>query len=126
MRAISSATARRSLGRRRSHMVGIGAAGMASPLAGGDGDSLEGRQQLFNGGQRQDRRLGAGSGGLVGAGDGDVAELAGQDLDLAVPDVAGQVGDAGQAQGPAEKRMSGIGYCDLTLALLGDEGGITL
>jgi hypothetical protein len=50
---------------------------------------MESGHQLLNGGEGQDGGFGSWLGGEVGAPDRDVAELAGEDLDLAVADVAG-------------------------------------
>ena len=57
--------------------------------------SMEGGHQLLNGGDGQDGGLGTRLGGEVGAADRDVAAPAGEDLDLAVADVAGQAGEPG-------------------------------
>jgi hypothetical protein len=50
--------------------------------------SLEGGNQVFNGGQGQDGRFGAGLDREIGAGDRDVGDLSGEDFDLAVADVS--------------------------------------
>jgi hypothetical protein len=50
--------------------------------------SLEGGNQVFNGGQGQDGRFGAGLDREIGAGDRDVGDLTGEDFDLAVADVS--------------------------------------
>jgi hypothetical protein len=50
----------------------------------------------------------------------DIAELAREDLDLAVPDVAWQASDAGQRENAAEKRMCRISDGNLAFAFLDD------
>jgi hypothetical protein len=50
--------------------------------------SLEGGNQLFNGGQSEDSRFGAGLGREIGAGDWDVGDLTWEDFDLAMADVS--------------------------------------
>ncbi|MGE5756268.1 MAG: hypothetical protein ACM35G_11245 [Planctomycetaceae bacterium] len=56
---------------------------------------MEGAHQLLKGGDGQDGGFGTWLGGEVGAVDRDVAELAGEDFDLAVADVAGQASESG-------------------------------
>jgi hypothetical protein len=92
----------------------------------GDGASLEEGNQLFNAGGGQDGRLGAGLGREVRAADRDVAVLSGEELDLAVADMAGQPSDAGQLQRAAEERVSGVGDRDVAFAFLCDQRGITV
>ena len=74
---------------------------------------LEARQGQ-NGGFRT--RLG----GKIGASKRDIAVLAREDFDLAVPDVAGETSDAGQRENAAEKRVRGISDGNLAFAFLGD------
>ena len=64
--------------------------------------------------------------GQVGAGDGDVAELAGGQLDLAMADVTWQMRQAHQAQDPAVQRVARVGNGDVALAHLSDQRCITL
>ena len=87
---------------------------------------MEGGEQGFNGGDGEDGRFGAGFGGEVGAGDGDVSDQAGKDLDLAVADVSREAGEPRQLERLAEERMSGIGDGDFPLAFLRYQRGITL
>jgi hypothetical protein len=87
---------------------------------------LEGGEQGFNGDDGEDGRFGAGFGGEVSAGDGDVCDQAGEDFDLAVTDVSREAGEPGQLERLAEERMTGIGDGDLPLAFLRDQRGITL
>jgi hypothetical protein len=120
---IVSTTASRSLRARRVQTRRLGTGRMAVPPSGAV--SMEGGHQLLNGGDGQDGRLGTRLGGEVGAVDRDVAELAGEDLDLAVADVAGQAGESRELQRPAEEGVGGVGNGDLALAFLRDQGGIT-
>lgn len=55
---------------------------------------MEGGDQLFNGGDGQDGGFGTWLGGEIGAGDGDVGDLAREDFDLAVPDVPRQASES--------------------------------
>ena len=87
---------------------------------------MEGGEQGSNGGDGEDGGFGAGLGGEVGAGDGDVGDQAGEDLDLAVTDVPREMGEPRELERPAEEGMTGIGDSDLTLAFLRDQRGITL
>jgi len=87
--------------------------------------SMEGGHQLLKGGDGQNGGLGARFGGEVGAADRDVAEPAGEDLDLAVADMTGKAGEPGELQRPAKEGMGGVGDGDLALAFFGDQGGIT-
>jgi hypothetical protein len=87
---------------------------------------LEGRDQLFKGGAGQDGGFGAGFGGEVGAGDGDVSDPAREDFDLAVTDESRQTSESQQLQRPAVEGMTGIGDGDLALAFLRDQRGITV
>lgn len=50
--------------------------------------SLEGGNQLFNGGEGQGGRFGAGFARKIGAGDRDVGDLTWEDFDLTVTDVS--------------------------------------
>jgi hypothetical protein len=88
--------------------------------------SLEGGDQLLNGGAGQDGGFGTGFGGEVGAGDGDVGDPAREDFDLAVTDVSRQTSEPRELQCPAVEGMTGIGDGDLALAFLRDQRGITL
>lgn len=56
--------------------------------------SMEGGHQIFNGGDGQDGGFGTWFGGEVGAGDGDVGDLAWKDFDLAVTDVSRQTSES--------------------------------
>jgi hypothetical protein len=67
---------------------------MAAPP--GDAHSLKGSDQIFNGSRSQDGGLWTGGRGEVGTGDGDIAELAAGELDVAVPEMARQVGHPNQ------------------------------
>jgi hypothetical protein len=87
---------------------------------------LEGGDQLLNGGEGQGGGFGTGFSGEVGAGDGDVGDPAREDFDLAVTDVSRQTSEPGELQCPAMEGMTGIGDCDLALAFLRDQRGITL
>jgi hypothetical protein len=91
-----------------------------------DAHSLEGSNQLFNGGDGQDGGFGTWFGGEVRAGDWDVGDLAGKDFDLAVADVPGKASESRELQGPSVEGMAGIGDGDLTLAFLYDQRGITM
>ena len=84
---IISTTASRSLRARRVQTRWLGTGRMAGPPS--VAVSMEGGHQLLNGGDGQDGGFGSWLGGEVSAPDRDVAELAGEDLDLAVADVAG-------------------------------------
>jgi hypothetical protein len=64
--------------------------------------------------------------GEVGASNWDKAELTGEDLDLAVTHVAGQVGDAYQPEFSAVERMGGVCDRDAALATMSAEGRIAL
>jgi hypothetical protein len=97
---------------------------MARPPGGGH--SLEGGDQFGHGVVSQDGGLGTWLRGQVRAGDGDVADLAGGDLDLTTADVPRQVCQADQGQNPPVKRMAGVGDGDLALAHFGDQRCITL
>ena len=79
---------------------------------------MEGGEQRFNGGDGEDGGLGAGLGGEVGAGDGDVGDQVGEDLDPAVTDVSREPGEPGELERLAEEWMTGIGDGDLPLAFL--------
>src|SRR5688572_21700944 len=93
---MASVTASRSLSGSWVQTCWLATVAMVVPA--GCGHSLEGRHQLFNGGQRQHGRVGTWLSGEVGAGDGQVAEEAREDLDVAVPDVPRQGGDARELQ----------------------------
>jgi len=80
--------------------------------------SLEGGDQFFNGGGGQNGGLRVGFGRQVGADDGDVGDLARQDFNLAMTDMAWQHGEPRERESPAVEGMTGIGDGDLTLAFL--------
>lgn len=82
--------------------------------------SLEGGDQLLNGGEGQDGGIGTGFGGEVGAGDGDVGDPAREGFDLTVTDVARQTSELRELECPAVEGMTGIGDGDLALAFLRD------
>src|SRR5512135_1767194 len=88
--------------------------------------SLEGGDQCFNGGDGQDGGFGAGFGGEVSAGDGDISDPTREDFDLAVTDMSRQTCESRQLERPAVEGMAGIGDGDLALAFLRDQRGITL
>ena len=88
--------------------------------------TLEGCNQLFDGGQGQNGGIGAGRCLQVGARNRDVPVLAGKDFNLTVPNVARQPSDAGQLKCSAIERMGGVSDGDAALAGLRDERGITL
>jgi hypothetical protein len=88
--------------------------------------SLEGGDQLLNGGEGQDGGFGTGFGGEVGAGDGDVGDPSREDFDLAVTDMSRQTSEPRQLECPAVEGMAGIGDGNLALAFLRDQRGITL
>ena len=90
----------------------------------GNAHSLEGRYQLGNGVGRYNGGSRARFPGEIRAGDRDVAEVTRGDFDLCMLDMAGQIGDPGQGQHSAKKRMSGIVNCDPTFAFFRDEWGI--
>jgi hypothetical protein len=124
MRTTASATAARSwLGSwvQISRLVRVR---MAPPW--GDAHSLKGRDQFFNGGDSQEGGHRTRRGGEIRAGDGNVAELIGEDFDLAMAHMTGQIGQAGELQDPAEERVSGISDGDFAFAHLCDQRGITL
>jgi hypothetical protein len=121
---IISVTTSRSLWGRSAQTCWLGIGRMGTPPSGVP--SLEGGDQRFNGGDGQDRGLGAGFGGEIGAGDGNVGDHAGEDLDLAVADMAREAGEPGQLERLAEEGMAGIGDSDFSLAFLRDQRGITL
>lgn len=87
---------------------------------------MEGGEQGFNGGDGEDGGFGAGLGGEVGAGDGDVSDQVGEDFDLTVTDVSREPGEPGELESLAEEGMTRIGDGDLPLAFLRDQRGITL
>jgi hypothetical protein len=89
---IVSATASRSPGARSVQTRWLGMTRMVAPPSGAA--SMEGGDQLFNGSGGQDGGFGTGLGGEVGAGDGDVGDLAREDFDLAVPDVSRQASES--------------------------------
>ena len=120
---IISTTASRSLRARRVQTRWLGTGRMAGPPS--VAVSMEGGHQLLKGGDGQNGGLGARLGGEVGAADRDVAEPAGEDLDLAMADMTGKAGEPGELQRPAEEGMGGVGDGDLALAFFGDQGGIT-
>jgi hypothetical protein len=97
---------------------------MARPPGGGH--SLEDSDQLGHGAAGQDGGLGTWLGGQIGAGDGEVAELAGGEFDLAMADLTRQVRQAYQLQDPAIQRMARVGNGDVALAHLRDQRCITL
>src|SRR5690606_19600587 len=109
-RTIISVTASRSLGSRSAQTRWLGTGRMAAPPSGAQ--SMEGGDQLLNGGDGEDGGLGAGLGGAVGAGDGDVGDLAREDFDLAVSDVTGQASEPRELQRPAVEGVGGIGDGD--------------
>jgi hypothetical protein len=74
--------------------------GMGPPF--GDAHSLKGCDQFFNGGDSQEGRQRTRHGAEIRAGDGNVDELIGEDFDLTVTDMAGQIGQAGELQDPTE------------------------
>lgn len=121
---MAATTALRSLGGSWVQTSGPGTLGMVGPP--GFGDSLEGCHQLCNGRPGQHRRLGAWCSGLIGASDGDVAKLAREEFNLAVPDMTGQIGDAHQLQDATEEWMGGISDRDLAFAFLRNQRGIAL
>ena len=88
--------------------------------------SLEGRHQFRNRSCRQERGFKGRFGGEIGAADGNVRILTGNEFDLAMADVSWQVGEARQLQDPAVQGMTGIGNRDLALARLCDQRCITL
>lgn len=87
---------------------------------------MEGGEQGFNGGDGEDGGFGAGLGGEVGTGDGNVRDQVGEDLDLAMTDVSWEPGEPGERERLAEEGMTRIGDGDLPLAFLRDQRGITL
>jgi hypothetical protein len=121
---IISVTTSRSLWGRSAQTCWLGIGRMVTPPSGGP--SLEGGDQRFNGGDGQDRGLGAGFGGEIGAGDGDVGDHAGEDFDLTVADMTREAGESRQFERLAEERMTGIGDGDFSLTFLRDQRGITL
>lgn len=88
--------------------------------------SLEGGDQIFNGGEGQDGGFGAGFGGEIGRGDWDEPDLAWEDFDLTMTNVTRQAGEPGESHGSAVEGMRWISDGDFTLALLCDQRGITL
>src|SRR5215203_3652318 len=125
---MASVTAARSLAGSRAQTCGLatGVDGLAvvaafmavPPCCGGWAHSLEGRDELFNGSDAQDRGSADRPAREMGGGDRDVPDLAGKDLDLTVPDMSGEVGQSRQLQCPAEEGMAGIGDGDFPLAFL--------
>jgi hypothetical protein len=90
MRTTASATAARSLLGRSIQISRLAMVRMGPPF--GDAHSLKGRDQFFNGGDSQDGRQRTRHGGEICAGDGNVDELIGEDFDLAMANMAGQIG----------------------------------
>lgn len=88
--------------------------------------TLEGCNQLFDGGQGQDGRVWTGSSLQIGARDRNVHILAGKDSNLTMPHVAWQPSEAGQRQCFAVERVGRISDRDTAFACLRDERGITL
>ncbi len=87
---------------------------------------MEGGEQGFNGSDGEDGRFGAGFGGEVGAGDGNVGDQARKNFNLTMTDMSREPGESGQFERLAKERMTGIGDGNLPLAFLRDQRGITL
>jgi hypothetical protein len=87
---------------------------------------LEGGDQFFNGGDSQNRGFGAGLGGEIRAGDGDVGNQVREDFNLAMADVSWQSSEPGKLQGTTKEGMTRIGDSDVAFAFLRDQRGITL
>jgi hypothetical protein len=121
---MAAATASRSLMGRWAQMCWLGMASMVTPP--GDGHSLEGCHQFFNGGHGKDRGLDARLTRQIGGRDGNVANLSRLDLDLTVLTMPRQCSETYQPEGPAEKRMLRVGDGDVAIALLRDQRCITL
>ena len=124
MRAISSTTAARSPGGSLSHTCSFANGCMFSPPSGEQ--RLEGCNQLLDRVQGQNGRLRTRFCAKVGASNRNIAVLAGEHLDLAMPHMAGQACDADKLEFSTEKRVGGGRDRDLALAFLGDERGIRL
>ncbi len=63
---------------------------------------------------------------MIGAGNRDEAVLTWENLDLAVTNMAGEIGNAGEFQSATEQRVCRIRDGDLPVAFLSDQRGITL
>jgi len=115
---MASATAARSVTGSCSQTFRLAMCRMFGPP--GVAHSLKGRHQLCNGSCRQDRTWRTRCPGEIRAGNRDVCELIGKDLNLAVPNVARKVGKTGQLQNPTKERMRGIGDGDSAFADFSD------
>ena len=107
-----------------SHTCRLVAVGMLGPPC--YASSLEERNQFFNSSCGQDRGLSTRLGRKIGARDGNVANLAGDGLNLAVPDMARQAGKSKEFQHFTKEWMTGIGDGDLAFAQFSDQRCITL
>lgn len=76
--------------------------------------------QFLEARQGQNGRFGTRLSRKIGASNWDIAVVARQDFDLAVPDVAGETSDAGQRENAAEKRVRWITDGNFAFAFLGD------
>jgi hypothetical protein len=121
---MASATASRSSMGSRAQTCGLAMSRMVAPPSGAY--SLEGGNQLFHGGAREDGRFGAGFHRQIRAGDGDETDSARQDFDLAVTDMSRESSESRELQRPAVEGMTRIGDSDLALAFFRDQRGITL
>ena len=124
MRTIAALAALRSLAGRCSHTRRLITVGMLGPPC--HVNSLEDSNQLFNGSCSENGGLWAWFWRTRGARDGNVTDLAGDKLNLAVPDVARQTGKSKKFQHLAKEWMTGIRDRDLTFAQFGDQRCITL
>src|SRR5262249_28047379 len=122
--AMVSATASRSSMGRRAQTCGLATSRMVAPPC--HAYSLEGRNQLFNGGGCEDGRFGARFRRQIRARDGDGTNSTREDFNLAVPDMARKRGEPREFQRPAVEGLTRIGDSDLALAFFRDLGGITL
>jgi len=108
-------------------VCGLAAVCMAAPPCfAGEADSLERGDQVGNGGRAQHGGRAGGLARQMGSGKGDVPQVTGADLDLAVADVSGQVGQAGKPELAAEQRVAWVGDRDLPFTFLCHQRCITL
>src|SRR4051794_29313599 len=101
---MASTTASRSSMGRRAQTCGLATGRMVTPPSGAY--SLEGGDQLFNGGGGEDGGFRARLGREIRAADRDETDPARQDFDLAVADIPREAGESRELQRPAVEGMA--------------------